>query len=202
MAKDRPRASEDEIKLLRQEIEKFLARPIRTPFDFAFLSQEIRQQTKYTASESTLKRVWGYITDKGDEYVPSNFTLNALAALIGFDNFESFISKTTADSDIQSEMYKGETISSVSLPTGTVIKLYWRPDRECSIRHIDGNRFIVIESVNSKLIKGDIVECGSFTQNTPLYFNRVDRQSEEIMTYIAGSATGVKFEVFFPTTTK
>lgn len=198
MAKDKPRASVDEIKLLRQEIEKFLVRPIRTPFDFTFLSQEIRQQTRYTASESTLKRVWGYITDKGEEYVPSNFTLNALAALIGFDSFESFISKTTVENEIQSEMYKGETISSVSLPTGAIVKLYWRPDRECSIRHIDGNRFIVIESLNSKLIKGDIVECGSFTQNTPLYFNRVDRQSEELMTYIAGSATGVRFEVIFP----
>lgn len=198
MAKDKPRASVDEIKLLRQEIEKFLVRPIRTPFDFTFLSQEIRQQTRYTASESTLKRVWGYITDKGEEYVPSNFTLNALAALIGFDSFESFISKTTAENEIQSEMYKGETISSVSLPMGAIVKLYWRPDRECSIRHIDGNRFIVIESLNSKLIKGDIVECGSFTQNTPLYFNRVDRQSEELMTYIAGSATGVRFEVIFP----
>ncbi len=198
MAKDKPRASVDEIKLLRQEIEKFLVRPIRTPFDFTFLSQEIRQQTRYTASESTLKRVWGYITDKGEEYVPSNFTLNALAALIGFDSFESFISKTTVENEIQSEMYKGETISSVSLPTGAIVKLYWRPGRECSIRHIDGNRFIVIESLNSKLIKGDIVECGSFTQNTPLYFNRVDRQSEELMTYIAGSATGVRFEVIFP----
>jgi len=198
MAKDKPRASVDEIKLLRQEIEKFLVCPIRTPFDFTFLSQEIRQHTKYTASESTLKRVWGYITDKGDEYVPSNFTLNALAALIGFDSFESFISKTTAECEIQSEMYKGETISCVSLPMGAIVKLHWRPNRECSIRHIDGNRFIVIESLNSKLIKGDIVECGSFTQNTPLYFNRVDRQSEELMTYIAGSATGVRFELIFP----
>lgn len=195
MAKDKPRASDEELKLLRQEIEKFLARPIRTPFDFTFLSQEIRQQTKYTVSESTLKRVWGYITDKGDEYVPGNFTLNALAALIGYDSFENFIGKANAVVDVQSDMYKGETISAVSLPSGAVVKLCWKPDRKCSIRHIDGNRFIVIESVNSKLIKGDIVECGSFTQNAPLYFNRVDRMSEEIMTYVAGSATGIRYEV-------
>ena len=49
--------------------------------------------------------------------------------------------------------------------------------------------------MTSDLNAGDVVECASFTQNSPLYINRVIRAGESPMSYVAGSRSGIRFRL-------
>lgn len=82
-----------EIAVLRQMIEQSIRRSIITPADFAFLRETIAVRCQDTLSDSTLKRIWGYV--KG--YSSTNAaTLSLLARCVGFRE-KSHIGKALAD---------------------------------------------------------------------------------------------------------
>ena len=72
---------------LTAAIEASVGRRIRTPRDFAFLRQSIFARLGIYISESTLKRVWGYIS--GGETRP--YTLDVLSSFLGYGSWEEFI---------------------------------------------------------------------------------------------------------------
>ncbi|MDE6100822.1 MAG: hypothetical protein K2G01_07225, partial [Paramuribaculum sp.] len=122
------------------------------------------------------------------------YTLCVLARFIGFRDYEDFIDNLHSV-DVQSASYIGATVDSASLDEGIEVRVTWSPGRSCRLRHLRGNEFEVVESHNGKLAVGDIVECGSFTMNAPLYFNRVRRPDGQQLTYVAGSRSGISFEI-------
>lgn len=182
----------DEIHRLREEVEVFLSRKLSTPSDFTYLSETMQDHGCGYVSATTIKRVWGYVNDIKGVYTPGSYTLRALCNLLGYADMEEFLH---ADHPVQSKEYIGKYIESSSLSPDVVITLRWHPNRECRLRHVESTLFEVVESRNSRLRKGDMVECGCFTQHAPAYFSRVFRHGMTPVTYIAGSASGIVFEV-------
>ncbi len=184
-----------EIDKLRREIEDYVGRRLASPADFEYLAGRLQDSDCGYVSPTTLKRIWGYINDIEGSYSPSAYTLRALCSLIGFKDMEDFASAETAS---ESKEYTGSFVESRTLPLNTIVQLRWHPNRKCTLRHLNDTLFEVLASEHARLRPGDIVECGCFTRNAPVYFNRVFRNGFSPVTYVAGSASGVTYTIKNP----
>lgn len=181
----------ENLKRLKKEVEDRISFPLNAPDDYSRLSDLLKETSCGSVSATTLKRIWGYISDAGADYRPNAYTVTALCHLIGFKNIEDFCS---AESPLQSRDYTGEYIESQKLPIGAEIELRWQPNRICVLRHENSTLFKVISVENFTTLRvGDIVECGCFTQHAPVYFPRVFREGTSPTTAMAGSASGIIF---------
>ena len=113
-----------QLKRLRGEVENRLTFPIKSPDDYARLSDLLKEEGCGSVSATTLKRIWGYISDTGSDYRPNAYTVTALCRLIGFKDLEEFLD---SDSPIQSRQYSGSFIESRNLPEGAEVEIQWRP---------------------------------------------------------------------------
>ena len=186
--------SQEGVAALRQQVEEYLQRKIVTPADYDFLSETIRERVRQSVSATTLKRMWGYVRDVGSAYKPSRYTMCALSRMLGFRDYEDFVASYNRG-EVQSRTYRGETVMTSDLNPGDVMEISWSPARTVLLRYEGEGRFLVIKAVNAKIHEGDVVECVSFTQNSPLYINRVIRPSEPTMSYVAGSRSGIRFRL-------
>ena len=78
---------ENQLSILRDDIEQKFSRPVKTPADFAALSKEIQQNTKQNISTSTLKRLWGYVKSKPSHRID---ILNVLAVYLGYGTWQDY----------------------------------------------------------------------------------------------------------------
>ncbi len=186
----------ENLKRLKKEVESRISFPLNAPDDYSRLSDMLKEKSCGSVSATTLKRIWGYISDTGADYRPNAYTVTALCHLIGFKNIGDFCS---AKASVQSYYYTGDYIESQKLPIGAEIELRWQPNRICVLRHESSNLFKVISVENSTTLRmGDIVECGCLTQHAPVYFPRVFHEGANPTTAMAGSATGITFNILSP----
>lgn len=75
------------IAQLREAIETVADRKMRTPKDFDFLSDAIFEKLHQKVSTTTLKRLWGYLSEP---VTPRTSTLDLLAQFIGVESWEVF----------------------------------------------------------------------------------------------------------------
>lgn len=185
----------DELNRLKKEVEAFIDFQLRTPDNFSRLSEILQKDGGGYVSATTLKRIWGYIRDTGEDYRPSAFSINSLCRLIGFKDMDEFCN---APLTVQSKEYRGEFIESIKIAPDAEIELRWQPNRRCTLRHINATLFRVTSQENSRLNEDDIVECGCFTQHAPAYFTRVFREGTLPLTYVAGAANGISYRIIPP----
>lgn len=186
---NRNKIKTDVLKRLRNDVEVYICRKLESPADYTYLSEKLRTEGYGYVSATTLKRVWGYLADKGEDYTPGNYTIRALCALLGFRDLSEYCAE---NSSLQSMEYKGEYLETATLSPDTEISVLWPPNRQIRLRHIRPSVFEVLSNENSRLKTGDIVECPNLTQHAPAFF-RVSRQGVKSFSYIAGSAQGVFF---------
>ncbi len=192
--KSRPHIDIENLKRLKKEVEARISFPLNAPDDYSRLSDMLKEKSCGSVSATTLKRIWGYISDTGADYRPNAYTVTALCHLIGFKNIEEFCA---SESSIQSRDYTGEYIESQKLPIGAEIELRWQPNRICVLRHENSTLFKVISVENSTTLRaGDIVECGCFTQHAPVYFPHVFREGTTPSPCMAGGVSGITFSIF------
>ncbi len=183
----------EELNRLKKEVEKYLNFPLNTPDDYNRLADTLNDKGCGRVSATTLKRIWGYISDTGDNYRPNAYTVAILCKYLGFKDINEFLS---SDFPIQSKDYTGEFIESRLIPQDAEVELRWQPNRICILRHEKATLFQVSHVENSSTLReGDWVECGCFTQHAPAYFTRVFREGSLPMTYIAGSANGITYRI-------
>jgi len=72
---------------LRELIEAVVERKMKTPKDFEFLSECIFEKFHERISPTTLKRLWGYLSETT---TPRKSTLDILSMFVGFDNWKNF----------------------------------------------------------------------------------------------------------------
>lgn len=186
----------EHLERLKKEVEIHISFPLKAPDDYSRLSDLLKEKSCGTVSATTLKRIWRYISDTGAGYRPNAYTVTALCNLIGFKNIDDFCA---SEFSIQSREYTGNYIESRMLPLGAEIELRWQPNRICVLRHENSMLFKVISVENSTTLSvGDIVECGCFTQQAPVYFARVFREGAAPSTSIVGSASGITFKIRYP----
>ncbi|MBR5038166.1 MAG: hypothetical protein IKX65_05540 [Prevotella sp.] len=75
------------IAQLRKRVEETFGQEIKMPKDFDNLSQRINGDTKTYISATTLKRMWGYLSEP---VTPRKATLDVLAQYVGFKDWDAF----------------------------------------------------------------------------------------------------------------
>lgn len=190
--KSRHTIDPEELERLKKEVENFVDFPIKGPDDYSRLSATLQAEGCGYVSATTLKRIWGYISDTGSNYNPSAYTVTSLCNLIGFKDFDEF---SASDFPIQSREYTGKFVESRLLSEGTMVELRWQPNRICKLHHLKGTLFKVVSvESSSRLSAGDVVECSCFTQHAPAFI-RIFHEGKLPTTYVAGSANGITYRI-------
>ena len=159
-----------EVQELRLRIETKLGESLRRTV-YKRLSLAIYDSTKINISESTLQRIWGYVSSS--EKVNEE-TLDILSKYVGYDSWQSF-KKEVMDSDENDSniLNQDHSVSTSELQIGDILQLGWQPNRYCEIRYCGENKFEVIHSENAKLQVGDTFKCGLFIKGELLSLDEV-----------------------------
>ena len=170
------------IELLGKEC----GREIRIPADCEFLALDIESKTKTHIGSTTLKRLIGFTND---ERTPHASTLNTIAGYLGHRSWEKLID--IADKSNSAIDWHSHEVRSSELETGCKVEITYLPDRKITFRYNGENNYTVIESINSKLQEGDILEITNLILDHPMYAKSVRRGTETIGEYTAGIISGI-----------
>lgn len=177
-----------ELKYLLAEVEKTYGRGVHTTTDFEALSVVIERDINERLSASTLKRLWGYVSNNSS---PSLTTLNILSRFVGKDDFRTFCEDLKTKSAFESGFFTSLSVSTSDLRPGNAVRIGWNPDRIVCLEYLGEHRFRVTHNYNSSLQEGDEFEVSSFFLGYPLYIPRILRNGEYTPSYIAGSVNGL-----------
>ena len=185
----------DGISKLRDAIEKSVGRQMRTPRDFAFLRECIYARLGIYLSETTLKRLWGYIT--GGE--PRTTTLSQLASFLGYSTWDDFINSNTGNDGVPTDKPSGYVLGRhirvlEDMKVGDRLRIVWAPDRVCVVRYLGEARFEVEESEKTRLQPGYTFSCALFLEREPLYLNSLRQNGGKPVSYVCGARSGIRFE--------
>lgn len=175
---------DNQLSVLRYDIEQRFSRPIKTPADFAALSEEIQQVTKQYISTSTLKRLWGYVKSKSSHRI---VTLNVLAVYLGYDSWQDYRCNKVVESDF---LHSNQVLAR-NLNSDDVVSFSWSPDRQCqAVRQAD-RTFRVTQAMNCKLNVGDTFKTLGFFYGEPLYITDLTHDDQTGLTYVCGRIHGL-----------
>lgn len=175
-----------EIIALRKAVEAAVPREIKTSYDFNYLSGAIAGRCKDMLSETTLKRVWGYV--EGYDTIRQH-TLQVLARFAGYESYEAFYEEfcKTRESDI----VIGKSIKSEEIEVGTVLHFTWQPDRECRVQYLGENKYLILEALHTQLKPQDTFVSALFIIGEPLYLDQLVHKGKSMNTYVVGKKTGL-----------
>ena len=176
-----------EIAALREAVEQKLGFKVLTPRHFTALAEAVENELREYLSETTLQRLWEY--KKGYDSVALH-TLNVLSRYCGYNEWTSFCSHIKAESQVESELFTGDSLDIGKLKPGTKIKIAWRPDRVCIIEYLGNFRFCAIETHNSKLAAGDIFTCRHIQLGREMHLDDLVRGGAD-MSYVIGTRNGL-----------
>ena len=93
---------EQALAKLRDKIEETIGRKMKTPKDFDFLSEQVFEKLHETVSATTLKRIWGYLSETS---VPRISTLDILSQFVGYTDWANFMEQTKPVSKLNTHTY-------------------------------------------------------------------------------------------------
>jgi len=176
-----------EIAALREAVEIRFGTGILTPRHFIALSQDICDSVREYLSETTLQRLWQY--KKGYKTVAVH-SLNVLSRYCGFSDWGAFCRHLHDDAQVESALFRGKSLGIDTLAPGALIRICWRPDRECIIRYLGGHRFEAVETHNAKLAAGDSFTCHNLQLGREAQLDNLVRGNAD-MSYVIGSRNGL-----------
>lgn len=114
---------------------------------------------KIGIGETTVKRMLGLVGENSPERnrTPHVSTMDLLAKWLGYDNYKSLL-REIGEQDYSSEFTSIETIDVRDLDEGTQVQIKYDPDRVIVMTYLGSCTFLINESINSKLQKGDRVK--------------------------------------------
>lgn len=107
-------------------------------------------------SVSTIKRLLGFAGTPSDAPTPRNSTLDTVAKWLGYENYKTLL-REVGEGNYSSEFTPQSTINANELQAGTQVQFTYEPSRYILMTYLGNNQFMVNESKNSKLIKGDLI---------------------------------------------
>lgn len=180
----------EDIDRLKASVEHFVGREIKLPRDFVFLEKQVECYTGVKISQSTLKRLWGYVSC---DSAPSYYVLDTLATMLGYTSWTDFV-KRSLDSESSCRIVRRK-LQMDALSSGDKIELMWSPFRVLVAEYTGDGTFVVEQSENSKLIAGDTFHCSCVIEGEPLYLTDVTHPGIEGCDYVCGKLGGVKWRV-------
>lgn len=184
--------SADDIRLLTRCVEISVRREIKTPRDFTFLRECIFARVRTYLSESTLKRVWGYLP----RTEARTHTLDVLSSFLGYTSWAEFVTRM-AESDgacASSPVLGRHLCVGEDMKPGDRLLLVWQPGRRCAITYLGDGRFVVTESENTRLRPGDTFGCAFIIEGEPLYLDRLSQAGRQPVSYVCGKISGIRFQ--------
>ncbi|MBQ4446039.1 MAG: hypothetical protein II910_07290, partial [Prevotella sp.] len=169
-------------RILCEAVEKTINLKMRTPKDFDYLREQIYQKLSVLISQTTLKRIWGYITE---DSTPRDSSLTVLAQFAGFPDYETFCEELT-DDDPPSAPILGMRLPIEELSVGDRIILRWDPLRVCVIEFLGHSAFRVISSEKTRLQPDDTFSCSTIIEGEPMYLDNLVQGDHLPVGYVCG----------------
>lgn len=138
---------------IKQDIKNRSSLTFEKSKDIATLASFICEKTGRTIGITTLKRLFGLLSDGRNTY---QYTLNTIALYLGYNTWEEYISKNTLDSVWN---YRDNAIFIKNLKIGSKVHVKYI-DRDVLmivVEYKKENALQVASSKNSSLQKGDIL---------------------------------------------
>ncbi len=177
-----------ELQTLMQEVEKRFGRQPEHTNDFRVLSALLEYECKEVVSVSTLKRLWGYVSQ---QTTPRESTLDILSRFVGYRDFEDFRLSQFGKMDDTSGYLDASFMSARDVQEGGIINIGWAPNRLLRLRKVGDQEWEIVKSCNSKLLEGDRFEAACFFKGLPLFLPAVVRDGRTLPSYIAGKQSGL-----------
>lgn len=175
----------DRVRLIKMLTEKS-GYDVTTPHSAALLQRDMEIATGERLSVNTIKRLAGVIEYSGGI---RESTLEIVALYLGFKSVKELknsLAETTSDFNLPSN-----GVNLAALPSDTLVEIEWLPDRKVRLRHLSMGRYLVEESLNSKLKSGDILTLGIAGEGMPFMAAGVERDGESLGPYTAAPESGV-----------
>lgn len=176
-------------KTLLKKIEERYGEPIEYPKQLDALIGDIFNVTRAQLSISTAKRLFGFVGDS-ERIIPRKNTMDILAQYLGYPNYKLLASDLGNDADI-SDFVEVKRVVSDDIAPGTQIQLMYDPNRVLVLTFLGENKYIVNESVNSKLCQGDILTITHISEGFALLVVEVSRNGKSLGAYSAAKEGGI-----------
>ena len=177
-----------EIIELMAAVEAKYQRKLQTTTDFEEFSVLLKKKYGFHLSTSTLKRLWGYVSD---EHHPRLQTLDLLSKFVGFSYFSDFCHHLKTSTAYNSSFFTTKQIQAKELQKGDKVEIGWAPNRYVLLRYEGRNRFRVLQAKETKLQEGDYFETACFLQGQPMLVSYVQRSDRRTAPFIAGRNGGL-----------
>lgn len=177
-----------EIEELKSLVEQKYGKILATTTDFEEFSLCLEKETRGTISPSTLKRLYGYVSDN---HKPRMVTLDILSHYIGHRNYMEFTHWLKTSTKYNSSFFKANQLVSSDLQEGTLVSIGWSPNRLLQLRYLGDSTYEIEKSENSKLQPGDRFVTGCFIKEQPLYLPYIERGGERTASFVAGRNGGL-----------
>ena len=113
-------------------IERTFGKEIVENEDYAKLSESIMEQTHELISESTLKRMFGYVAST---HIPRRSTLDVMSRYVGYQDWHAFL-HSNEDGLTESNPMLANVLKAKDLVNGQRVVVRWLPDRMCVLRYL------------------------------------------------------------------
>lgn len=147
-------------------------------------------------SDTTIKRMLGFIgIDSPDRNrTQRTSTLDILAKWLGYDCYKDLLCEI-GEEDYSSEFTPIEETVVSELEEGTQVQLQYMPSRFIIMTYLGNCEFVINESKNSKLLKGDRLKLTNLVLGQEMIVSEVVRDGHSLGGYRAakdGGITGLK----------
>ncbi|MDE6273257.1 MAG: hypothetical protein K2M31_09670 [Muribaculaceae bacterium] len=142
--------------------------------------------------ETTIKRMLGLVGDQSPERnrVPRLSTYDMLSQWLGYPNYKALLTELN-EGDYSSEFIDIPTLETTDLDKGTQVQLRYEPSRILVMTYMGNDQFLINESKNSKLLKGDIITMSHFVLGMPMIVKNVMRGEKNMGGYIGAKDGGL-----------
>lgn len=167
-------------------LENKLGHDLSSAHGASLLREDIESTTGEYLSLNTIKRLVGILPYK---FNPRPIVLEIIARYL---NFPSWVTLEVYANDHISEFGAQEVMIYLqNLPLKQKIVIEWEPDRKILISHLWDREYLVEESENSKLIKGDILKVSMAGKGIPFMVSSVVREGQDLGTFTAATQRGI-----------
>ena len=159
-------------------IEERFGRPVQCSADCQSLSECIFEVTRRTIGVTTLMRMFGLVNENP---TPRISTMNQIAQYLGYKDMK----------EMEKMLATVDKLNFENLKTGTIIQISYDPQSLLVMAYMGDNWFLINESHNSTLQKGDKVRIFQLAKGFELLAAEVVRHGKSLGSYRSAKVGGL-----------